>query len=48
MFAPLPILYVNAINKKKSNEAEKNSSLYSCPVYKVLFKLYSLVSTQNR
>lgn len=36
MFAQLPILYVTAINKKKSNEAEKNSSLYSCPVYKVI------------
>jgi dynein heavy chain len=35
MFAPLPILYVTAINKKKGADAEKNSSTYSCPVYKV-------------
>ena len=34
MFAPLPILYVTAINKKKNSEADKNSSTYSCPVYK--------------
>ncbi|CAK75138.1 unnamed protein product (macronuclear) [Paramecium tetraurelia] len=34
MFAPLPILYVTAINKKKGADAEKNSSTYSCPVYK--------------
>lgn len=37
MFAPLPILYVTAINKKKGADAEKNSSTYSCPVYKVLY-----------
>jgi dynein heavy chain len=32
MFAPLPILYVTAINKKKSGEPERNN--YNCPVYK--------------
>lgn len=37
MFAPLPILYVTALYKKKSSEADKNSSLYSCPVYKVIY-----------
>jgi dynein heavy chain len=35
MFAALPILYVTAVNKKKSTDAEKNSSTYLCPVYKV-------------
>jgi len=34
MFAPLPILHVTAINKKKSPDAEKMSTTYSCPVYK--------------
>lgn len=35
LFAPLPILYVTAINKKKgSSDAERQSSTYSCPVYK--------------
>jgi len=34
MFSPLPILYVTAINKKKSADAEKMSSTYNCPVYK--------------
>lgn len=47
MFAPLPILYVTAINKKKSSEADKNSSLYSCPVYKVNIYLYILVPQKN-
>jgi len=37
MFAPLPILYITAVNKKKSTDAEKNSSTYPCPVYKVDF-----------
>lgn len=40
MFAPLPILYVTAVNKKKGTDAEKNSSTYSCPVYKVLINIY--------
>jgi len=34
LFAPLPILYVTAINKKKSSDGERMSSTYSCPVYK--------------
>lgn len=34
MFSPLPILYVTAINKKKSADPERMSSIYSCPVYK--------------
>jgi len=34
LFAPLPILYVTAINKKKSPDGERMSSTYSCPVYK--------------
>lgn len=34
MFAPLPILYVTAVNKKKSPDAEKLSTCYPCPVYK--------------
>jgi len=33
MFANLPILYVTAVNKKKSGD-EKSSNLYNCPVYK--------------
>lgn len=37
MFAPLPILYVTAINKKKSADGDKNSNTYLCPVYKVNF-----------
>jgi|JI61114BRNA_FD_contig_51_2031946_length_770_multi_2_in_0_out_0_1 dynein heavy chain len=31
MFAPLPLLHVTAINKKKSGD---DKSVYSCPVYK--------------
>lgn len=34
MFAPLPILHVTAINKKKSVDPERTSNTYSCPVYK--------------
>jgi dynein heavy chain len=34
LFAPLPILYVTAINKKKSPDGERMSSTYLCPVYK--------------
>lgn len=35
MFANLPILYVTAVNKKKSGGGDENkSSQYSCPVYK--------------
>lgn len=35
LFAPLPILYVSAINKKKGGaDAERMSTTYSCPVYK--------------
>jgi len=35
LFAPLPILYVTAINKKKGGaDAERMSTTYSCPVYK--------------
>ena len=34
MFAPLPILYVTAINKKKPDPEKMSSSFYSCPVYK--------------
>jgi len=47
IYAPLPILYVTAINKKKSADAEKNSSTYSCPVYKVISVLNNLVSQKN-
>ncbi len=31
MFAPLPLLHVTAINKKKSGD---DKSVYNCPVYK--------------
>lgn len=48
MFAPLPILYVTAINKKKSADGDKNSNTYLCPVYKVLDYNNFLVSTKNR
>jgi dynein heavy chain, axonemal len=34
MFAPLPILHVTAVNKKKSPDAERISTTYPCPVYK--------------
>lgn len=34
MFAPLPILYVTAVNKKKPDAEKMSSSFYSCPVYK--------------
>jgi dynein heavy chain len=34
LFAPLPILYVTAINKKKNPEGERMAATYSCPVYK--------------
>jgi len=34
MFAPLPILYVTAINKKKSTDPERMQNNYICPVYK--------------
>jgi len=34
MFAPLPILYVTAINNKKKPDADKMSASYNCPVYK--------------
>jgi dynein heavy chain len=40
IYAPLPILYVTAVNKKKSTDAEKNSSTYPCPVYKVGIKIF--------
>jgi dynein heavy chain len=33
LFAPLPILYVTAISKKKGAD-DRASALYSCPVYK--------------
>ena len=33
MFAPLPLLHVTAINKKKSGD---DKSVYSCPVYKYM------------
>ena len=34
MFAPLPILHVTAMNKKKNVDPERTSNTYSCPVYK--------------
>jgi len=34
MYAPLPILYVSAINKKKAVDPERMSNTYNCPVYK--------------
>lgn len=32
--APLPILHVTAVPKKKSHDQEKMSTTYNCPVYK--------------
>jgi dynein heavy chain len=34
LYAPLPILLVGAQNKKKMPDQERNSTTYSCPVYK--------------
>lgn len=34
LFAPLPILHVTAVPKKKTHDQEKASTTYNCPVYK--------------
>lgn len=34
LFPPLPLLYVTAINKRKTPETDKLSNFYPCPVYK--------------
>jgi len=34
LYAKLPILYISAVNKKKSPDSERMSTIYPCPVYK--------------